>query len=159
MSDLWELSMPWWEFVLRGAASYIGLLILLRLSGKRSFGEMSPFDIVVLILVGGTLRSAIVGKDATLLGPFIAVTTILAVDKLLCLLSAWSPAFDRLMEGVPVVLARKGRIDQRELRRQTISRAAFERELRDHQAHDVGEVEQAILEPNGRISVFKRERT
>jgi len=159
MSDLWELSMPWWEFVLRGAVSYVGLLILLRLSGKRSFGEMSPFDIVVLILVGGALRSAIVGKDASLLGPFIAVTTILIVDKLLCLLSAFSPTFDRLMEGVPVVLARKGRLDERALKRQTISRAAFERELRNHQAHDVTEVDEAILEPNGRISVFMQQKS
>jgi len=156
MSDLWELSMPWWEFVLRGAASYLGLLILLRMSGKRSFGEMSPFDIVVLILVGGTLRSAIVGKDTTLLGPMIAVTTILLVDKVLCLISAFSPTFDRLMEGVPVVLARRGRVDERELKRQTISRAAFDRELRNQQTRDVGEVDEAILEPNGRISVFKR---
>ena len=48
MSDQFELSMPWWEFVLRGACSYLGLLLALRLTGKRSFGEMSPFDIVVL---------------------------------------------------------------------------------------------------------------
>ena len=82
--------------------------------------------------------------------------TILAVDKLLCLLSSWSPGFDRLMEGVPVVLAHNGQLDERQLRRQTISRAAFERELRNHEARDVIEVDQAILEPNGRISVFKR---
>ena len=62
MDSLFPQTMPWWEFGLRGIGCYLGLLVLLRLSGKRTFGEMSPFDIVVLILVGGALRSAMVGK-------------------------------------------------------------------------------------------------
>jgi hypothetical protein len=57
--------------------------VLLRLTGKRSFGEMSPFDIVVLMLVGGALRSAMVGHDDSFLGPFIAVAGVLLLDKLL----------------------------------------------------------------------------
>lgn len=156
MDDLFSLSMPWWQFVLRGIACYIGLLVLLRLTGKRSFGEMAPFDIVVLILVGGALRSAMVGKDASLLGPIISVASILATDKLLAYLSAVSPRFGRLIEGSPVVLARAGRIVPGVLQRQSISKDAFDRELRANEIHTVSEVDEAILEPTGRISVFKR---
>ena len=54
MSNLGSLALPWWAFVLRGFLVYIVLLFLLRLSGKRSFGEMSAFDVVVLVLVGAT---------------------------------------------------------------------------------------------------------
>src|SRR3954465_6842850 len=108
MESLLPQTMPWWEFALRGAGCYVGLLILLRLTGKRSFGEMSPFDIVVLILVGGALRSAMVGKDASLLGPFISVATILAVDVLLGWLAARSQRFNHFLEGRHVLLARKG---------------------------------------------------
>lgn len=156
MEELYSLSMPWWHFVLRGIVCYIGLLILLRLTGKRSFGEMAPFDIVVLILVGGALRSAMVGRDASLLGPFIGVVSILAADKLLGFVSAVSPRFGKLIEGSPVVLARSGRLLPGVLKRQSISKEAFERELRGHQIHAASEVDEAILEPTGRISVFKR---
>ena len=155
MSDLFELSMPWWEFVLRGAVCYLGLLLLLRLTGKRSFGEMSPFDIVVLILVGGALRSAMVGKDASLLGPFISVATILLVDVLLGWLAARSQRFNHFLEGRHVLLARKGALIPGALHRQNISQSAFERELRSHEVRSVSEVDEAILESNGRITVFK----
>jgi len=158
MNDLFELSMPWWEFVLRGAVCYLGLLLLLRMTGKRSFGEMSPFDIVVLILVGGALRSAMVGKDVSLIGPFISVATILAVDKLLCFTSVHSRAFDHLLEGRHVLLAKNGRLVSGALQRQTIPQSAFERELRSHQVRSVEDVDEAILESNGRITVFKREQ-
>ena len=95
MNEFFELSLPWWHFVLRGAVTYIGLLVLMRLSGKRTFGEMSPFDVVVLMLVGGALRTALVGDDHSVLAGFIAVVTILALDKLLAYLAARSPAIDR----------------------------------------------------------------
>lgn len=157
MSELMELSMPWWQFVLRGAMCYVGLLVLLRLNGKRAFGEMSPFDIVVLILVGGALRSAMVGKDTSLLGPFIAVITILTLDKALGMLAAWSPAFNRVLEGVPVLLARNGHANPRALRRACVPVEAFERELRTHQMRSIDAVDEARLEPNGKITVLKRE--
>jgi uncharacterized membrane protein YcaP (DUF421 family) len=157
VDDLFELSMPWWEFVLRGAVCYIGLLLLLRLTGKRSFGEMSPFDIVVLIIVGGALRSAMVGKDASLLGPFIVVATILVIDMLIGAIAARSPGFDRLLEGRSVLLVRNGREIDSALRRNGISEAAFQRELRSKELRGVEQVEEARLEANGRISFLKRE--
>jgi len=154
MSELFELSMPWWEFVLRGAVAYLGLLVALRLTGRRSFGEMAPFDIVVLILVGGTLRSAIVGHDQSVLGPFIAVATIIAVDRLLTLACAASERFNRFVEGVPALLARDGRVDERMLVRQGIPREGFERELRHHGFESLAAVGEARLEPNGKITIL-----
>src|ERR1700743_676330 len=99
MNDVLELSMPWWSFALRGAVTYLGLVVLMRLAGKRSFGEMSPFDVVVLALAGVTLRTAIIGDDHGMLGPFIGVAAILATDKTIGFVSARSPGFNRLMEG------------------------------------------------------------
>ncbi len=159
MNDLFELSMPWWQFALRGAVCYAGLLLFLRLTGKRTFGEMSPFDIVVLILVGGTLRSAIVGKDASLLGPFISVISILVLDKILGRLATWSPRFNRFLEGEPVLLAQFGRVIPGILAKHDIPAQAFERELRMHDFAHVQDIEEARLEPNGRISVLRRKRS
>ena len=80
---MFDLAMPWWEFVLRAGVSYIALLVLLRMASRRSFGKIAPFDIIVLIIVGGLLRPAITGNDHSLLGPFISVVTILVLDKVI----------------------------------------------------------------------------
>jgi len=154
--ELFELSMPWWEFTLRGAVCYVGLFIALRLTGKRSFGEMAPFDIVVLILVGGALRSAMVGKDASLIGPFISIASILVLDKLLGWVAARSRWFDLLLTGSPVTLAKDGRFVPGALQRHSISRGAFERELRAHALRSVEQVDEARLESNGRITFLER---
>lgn len=71
--------------------TYLGLLLLMRLCGKRAFGEMSPFDVLVLILVGGALRSAITGNDTSITAPFIGVAAFLLVDKIIAwLCTRWA---------------------------------------------------------------------
>jgi uncharacterized membrane protein YcaP (DUF421 family) len=150
--------MPWWEFALRGVGCYIGLLILLRLSGKRTFGEMSPFDIVVLILVGGALRSAMVGKDDSFFGPFIAVAAIILIDKLFAILATLSPGFNRLFEGRASLLVKDGKVLQGALVRHSIPASAFERELRMHETRSVEEIDEAHLEANGRFTVLRSPR-
>ena len=73
---------------MRGVVVYLIVLLLLRLSGKRAFGDMAAFDIVVLMVVGGLLRTAIIGEDHSLLGPLIAVASILALNKIIGWVSA-----------------------------------------------------------------------
>jgi uncharacterized membrane protein YcaP (DUF421 family) len=108
MHSLFEMSSPWWTFVIRGALTYLGLLILMRLTGKRSFGHMSAFDLIVLVLVGGTLRTAIIGSDQGFFGPFIGIASILAADKILGWACARSESLNRVVEGQPAVLIREG---------------------------------------------------
>jgi uncharacterized membrane protein YcaP (DUF421 family) len=154
--SLFSLTMPWYMFVIRGAIAYIGLLVLLRLAGKRTFGELSAIDIVVLILVGGTLRTAIVGDDNSLLGAFIGVATILALDRCIAFFAARAPRINRLVEGRPAVLARYGLVDREALRRNNVPMAMFERALRSQGVRSIGDVIEARLEPNGKITVVSR---
>ena len=151
----WQLSAPWWTFAARGAGVYLALLVLLRLLGKRSFGEMTSFDIVVLMLVGGTLRTAIVGEDSSILAAFIGVIAIFAMDKLIAAACARRPRIARWVEGRASVLARDGRVLGAALRRHEVSPAAFRRALREKGVRDVSEVAEARLEANGKISVLK----
>ncbi|MBN8728072.1 MAG: DUF421 domain-containing protein [Xanthomonadales bacterium] len=153
MEDWFDLAMPWWAFVVRGLLGYFGLLLLLRMAGRHSLGEMSAFDIVVLVMVGGALRPALLGGDKSVLGPFIAVTTIVAASAMLARLSSRFPRFNRWLEGPAVVLAKDGRILDEVLREHSIPRAALERELRLKDVHDVSTVRVARLEANGHISV------
>jgi uncharacterized membrane protein YcaP (DUF421 family) len=150
--------MPWWMFVLRGSMAYVGLLVLVRLSCNHSLGQMSPFDILMLIMVGSVLRTAILGEDHSVLGPFIAVVTIFVWDKVLASVSARSPGFNRLMDGVPSLLARHGAEEPGALQRHDIAQDAFASALRAHGLRGVEEVEEARLEPNGEITVIKRHK-
>lgn len=158
MDDIFELSMPWWSFALRGAATYIGLVVLMRLAGKRSFGEMSAFDVVVIALAGGTLRTAIIGDDPGMLGPFIGVAAILATDKAIGFVSARSPVFNRLMEGFPTILIRGGKRDPDALKAQNLPDAALDRALHGAGIETDENVETGRLEPNGKITLIRRER-
>jgi uncharacterized membrane protein YcaP (DUF421 family) len=81
MNNLSSLALPWRQFAVRVIFVYMALLVPLRISGKRSFGEMSAFDVIVLVLVGGTLRTSIVGMDTSFFGALIAVATIVATDR------------------------------------------------------------------------------
>jgi uncharacterized membrane protein YcaP (DUF421 family) len=150
------LSMPWWSFVLRGVITYLGLLVLMRLAGKRSFGEMSAFDVIVLALVGGTLRTAIIGDDTSFLGAFIGVASILAADKALGFLCARSPWLDRLVEGMPTILARQGQRDRQALLSVNMPDADFDRALHAAGLEDETTVLLARLEPNGKITLIRR---
>jgi uncharacterized membrane protein YcaP (DUF421 family) len=150
-----HLSEPWWTYALRGVGVYLGLLVLLRLIGKRSFGEMTTFDIVVLILVGGTLRTAIIGDDKSPLAAIIGVLAIFLLDKAIAWGCARWPAFDRAVEGKESLIARDGQILDDALRKHDMSEAAFRRALREQGLHDLDQVAEARLEANGKVSVLK----
>ena len=103
-----HLTDPWWVYALRGAGVYLGLLIVLRLIGKRAFGDMTTFDIVVLMLVGSTLRLAITGDDKSPLSAVIGVIPIFLLDKAMGWSCARWPWLDRVVEGKDSLLARGG---------------------------------------------------
>jgi len=156
MNLIQELSMPWWQFVVRGIAVYLALLCMMRLSGKRSFGEMSAFDLIVLMLVGGTLRTSIIGSDHSFLGGLIAVASILVADRALGWICSRSARVNRIVEGHPSVLVSNGSRVAGALRRCNLPEAAFERALRAHGLENETAVITARLEPNGKITVIKR---
>lgn len=156
MAQALHLSASWWTFVVRGAVTYLGLLLLMRLAGKRSFGEMSAFDVVIITLAGGTLRTAIIGDDQGLLGPFIGVGSILATDKGLAWLCTRFPRFNRLIEGFPTLLIRNGKRDPAALRSQSLPDAALDRALHGAGIEDDAQVQTGRLEPNGKITVIRR---
>ena len=150
-----HLTDPWWVYALRGAGVYLGLLIVLRLIGKRAFGDMTTFDSVGLMLVGSTLRLAITGDDKSPLSAVIGVIPIFLLDKAM----GWSCArwswLDRMVEGKDSLLARGGRLVEGALRRHDMSEAAFRRALREKGLREVGDAAEVRLEANGKVSVLK----
>jgi uncharacterized membrane protein YcaP (DUF421 family) len=150
------LTEPWWHYAGRGALTYLGLLVLMRLCGKRAFGEMSAFDVIVLVLVGGTLRSAITGDDTSVTAPFIGVAAILATDKAVGWACTRWPRLNRWIEGRPTTLVRDGRRDDEALRRENVPGAALDRALHYHGMETEGDVALARLEPNGKMTFIRK---
>ncbi|GAB2560952.1 DUF421 domain-containing protein [Dyella jejuensis] len=156
MSHPFVLAMPWWHFVLRGIGAYIAILFMMRIVGKRSFGDLSTFDLIVLVLVGGTLRNSIVGPDTSFPGGIIAVASILAADRALAWICTRSTWINRVVEGRPTVLVHDGEVVPGALERVSMPAAAFRRALHAAGLEDVATISIARLEPNGRITVIKR---
>lgn len=158
MSELFELSAPWWVFVLRATAIYALVMVLIRVSGKRAVGQFTPFDLVMLILIGNAVQNGINGGDNSLTGAAIMATTLIALNYGVALVTSRSRRAERIIEGVPVVLARDGKLFEGVLRRELVSRDDFREALRMNGIDDVAKVELALLETNGSISVVaKRE--
>ena len=157
MSGLLDLSMPWWEFVLRAIVVYFVILVLVRLSGKRTVGQFTPFDLIVVVLLGTAVQNSLIGEDTSLLGGLILAATLIALNWATGFATARSRALDRWVEGSPVLLARDGVVFEDALRRQSISRGEFESEMRAADCAAAEDIRLAVLETNGRISIVKRE--
>ena len=158
MDDLFQLSAPWWHFVLRALAIYVLVILLIRLSGKRAVGQFTPFDLVMLILLGNAVQNGINGGDNSLTGAAIMATTLIALNYAVAWLTSRSARAERIVEGAPVVIARDGKLFEKVLRREMISSRDFEESLRMNNVEDVSEVELALLETNGSISVVPKKR-
>lgn len=158
MNELFELSAPWWQFVFRALVIYVLVMALVRLSGKRAVGQFTPFDLVLVILIGNAVQNGINGGDNSLTGAAIMASTLIALNYLVALLTARFRGVEKVVEGVPVLLARDGHVFAQVLRRELVSQDDFDEALRLNNINDVGDVEIALLETNGRISVVPKRR-
>ena len=157
MNELFQLSAPWWVFVLRACVVYVMVMVLVRVSGKRAVGQFTPFDLVLLILIGNAVQNGINGGDNSLTGAAIMATTLIALNYAVAFVTSRSRRAERLVEGEPVVLARDGRVFDRVLRRELINKRDFHEAMRMNDVDDVDEIALALLETNGHITILKKE--
>jgi uncharacterized membrane protein YcaP (DUF421 family) len=157
MDGMFEFETPWWQLVVRAVIVYLVLFALIRLSGKHTLGELSIFDLIVVIVLGSAVRTSLIGNDKSLQGGLIVVVVLLLLDWISTWLAARFARADRWLQGQPVLLARDGELFDDVLKRCKIPRSNFVSSMRKHGCRDLQMVELAILEPNGSITVQKRE--
>ena len=153
---MWELAMPWWEFVLRAVVVYFVLLTLVRLTGKRAVAQTTPFDMILLVLLGTAVQNALIGKDVSLLGGLLLAATLIGINHVVGFATARVKGLHALVEGEPVLLARDGEVFGRVLRRQNLCPADFDEAMRRHGIRHRGEIECAWLESDGRVTFLTR---
>ena len=159
MNDLFHLSAPWWHFVLRAVAMYVLVMVLVRVSGKRALGQSTPFDLVLLILIGNAVQNGINGGDNSMTGALIMATTLVALNYGVAWVTARNRRAEILVEGVPVVLARNGKLFKSVLLRELVSTSDFDEALRLNGVESLDEVQLALLETNGSISVISKDKS
>jgi uncharacterized membrane protein YcaP (DUF421 family) len=142
-----------WNIILRTVAVYLVILAGLRLAGKREIGQMTVFDLVVLLLIANAVQNAMVGPDTSLLGGVLAATVLLLLNTSVARLDLRWPRLRRLVEGSPTLLVLHGEVIADHLRREGLDEETLETALREHGVADLGQVEMAVLEIDGSISV------
>ena len=155
---MFELSVPWWELIVRGAAMYVTVLFLLRLCGKRQVGELTPFDLVLLLLISEAAAPALTAKADSWLSSSLVVGTLLIINALVGRVSAHFRRIENLVEGKPRFLIRNGKVDYTALRREAVSHRELLSALREAECFTPHQAEYAVLEASGQISVRKRQR-
>jgi len=123
--------------------------------GKRQVGQMTPFDLIVLLIISNVLQNAMIGPDNSVSGGLIGATTVLAVNWIVGRAAFTSRAFERVVEGVPTLVIHHGRILEGNLRRENISLEDLLSALRRQGVFDVTEVRVAVLEESGALSVLR----
>jgi uncharacterized membrane protein YcaP (DUF421 family) len=143
------------DIVLRATVMFAILFGLLRLMGKRELGQMTPFELVMLVVVGDLIQQGITHNDFSLTGATLAITTFAFWTVVLGWVVYLSPRAQRVVEGAPRVLVRNGVLVEANLRRDRLTRAEIESEMRLAGIARLEKVAWAILEPEGRISFIK----
>lgn len=148
------------DIVLRTAVVYAAVLLGLRLGGRRELGQLTPFDLVVVLLVANAVQNAMVGPDTTLLGGVVSAATLLVANAGVARLRLSSPRLQHLIEGVPVVLAQHGAFIEKNLKREGLTEEEVLAAIREHgEFADVSLIELAVLETDGSLSVVPKTST
>jgi uncharacterized membrane protein YcaP (DUF421 family) len=150
---MFVVHVPAWEIVVRTAVVYLVILVGLRLAGKREVGQLTVIDLVMLLLISNAVQNAMLGPDTSLLGGIIAVVVLLAMSVILAQLRVRSHRLSRLLQGSPTVLVLHGEIIPNHMRREGLDEDTLQAALREHGVADIKDVEMAVLEVDGSISV------
>jgi uncharacterized membrane protein YcaP (DUF421 family) len=144
------------DLVIRAAVVFFFILLITRVIGRRQLGELEPFDLILLVVLGDLVQQGITQSDESVTGALIVISTIALLSVIVSWLSYRVPQLRRVTEGEPIVLVQDGKPIERNMRRERITLDDIQEELRRSQIASVGEVAWAILEDDGHISCIPR---
>jgi len=143
------------EIFLRTGVIYIVVLAGVRLSGKREVGQMTPFDLTLLLLISNAVQNAMTGPDTSLVGGVVAAATLLVLNYLVAEVSGGNRRFRKFVEGQPSLLVHDGKVIAAHMAKEHVSMDELQRALREHGIATCNDVALAVLEVDGSISCLK----
>lgn len=148
------------DMVARAASIYLVLLVILRISGRRSVAQLTPFDLVLLLIISETTQQALLGEDFSITNAIIVMITLFGVDLLLAWFKRRWPTVAKLVDGGPTLLVDRGKPDFHALRRSRLDIADILAAARTEQGlMRLGEIDFAVLEADGQVSIIPKQKT
>jgi uncharacterized membrane protein YcaP (DUF421 family) len=145
------------NIVVRVFVVYIFLLVLFRISGKRSFSQMTAFDFVLLLIIGETTQQALTGNDFSITNAFLITVTLIALEIGFSLLKLKSPKVDQWMDGLPTVIIRNGTLLKDRMQKARVTEEDILFKARESQGiESMDEIKYAVLERTGGISIIPK---
>jgi uncharacterized membrane protein YcaP (DUF421 family) len=143
------------EIAVRTSVIYVLVLIGIRVTGKREVGQMTPFDLTLLLLLSNSVQNAMTGPDTSLVGGIAAALVLLTLNFLLAETSGINRRFRKLVQGSPTLLIHNGQCITTHMAKEHVSMDELNRALREHGVSCVADAALAVLEVDGSISVLK----
>lgn len=156
LHDLLVPSLPLWNLILRSVVVYIAVLMLLRLSGKRQVANLGTSELVALLLISNAVQNAMNGGDNSLTAGLVLAGVLMAMSFILAALTYFSRDWERFIQGRPTLLIHHGTLQRQNLRRELLNVRELRAQLRKQGIQSIGEVEEAVLESDGYISVVRK---
>ena len=154
ISDMFLLSLPVLEKILRPLIVYFFLVVGLRLAGKRELAQLNPFDLVVLLTLSNTVQNAIIGDDNTITGGLIGATTLFIVNYLVVRFLYNHKKLDEMVEGKEDVLIENGKLRLDNLEKEVLTLPELEMVAHRQGFNSLDEIDRAVIEPGGTITLI-----
>ena len=158
-NDLTTPAIPYLNLVVRAFVVYFAIVLLLRVSGKRQLGQMSGPEFVAILLISNAVQNSMNGGDNSLTGGLVLASVLIFLSWAVEGLNYYSPTMSRIFEGSPTVLMVRGKMIDKNLRRERLTHKELRVLLRKQGIHDLAAIESAILESDGTLSIAKVEPT
>ena len=142
------------EILLRTAVLYLYTLVLIRLVGKRGLGQLSPFELLIIVALGSAVGDPMFYPEVPVLSGLVVITAVVALERLLVWLTERNQTIENLIESVPVCVVADGNLVQENLDKEDLSKHEIQMLLRLEGVENLGDVRRAYLEPTGKVSVF-----
>lgn len=145
------------DAVLRAVALYLFLFLVLRLAGRRTVAELTPFDLVLLLIISESTQQALLGNDFSVVNAFLLISTLIVLDIGLSLVKRHFPRATPYLDGLPMVIVENGRALQERMRLARVDVSDVLQSARESQGLETLEqIKYAVLEVNGHISIVPK---
>jgi uncharacterized membrane protein YcaP (DUF421 family) len=153
---MFDLSVPWWELILRAAVVYVFLIVLLRVTGKRQVGQLAPIDLVLLLVLSNAVQNAMNGGDNSLIGGLLSAAVLVGLNFGLSALTYRNRRLETWIEGHPEIIVHNGKVLQLAMTRTKLTHRELNAAIREAGCASIDDVKLAVLENTGEISVIAR---
>lgn len=144
------------DIVLRTVAAFAFLLVLTRVIGRRELSSLEPFDLILLIVLGDAVQQGVTQDDYSVTGAFLVIGTFAVLQVFVSWIGYRFPRARPVLEGEPIIIIEDGKLIDRNLKRERLTRQEIAEQARIQQIAHISEVRWGVLETNGQVSFIKR---